>query len=385
MNKKTSRWLATGALVSSLALAAGSIVPIFALNGTPNTQVEVPISKTWDKGQGVPVPSKAVEFNIAPVTVAAGTPVLNNGIPVQSSIRSEIANATITITPPANSSANMNQQKVSSSGTITPANFNVGNFPSAGLYRFQVTEDTTKLEDGVAQAPLSTAYPGTYYLDVYVQNQVGADGKPTGQKEIKDFILWGQVATSTAANPAGQKKPSMDFLNNYTTNPLTITKIITGNSADSTRTFAFEVTVTPDNTSDTFYVTKTIKGAPQTVETINSANSFKFTVDLGQNDSFTIQGLSAKDKYTVQETDTTMDAQGYSVVPINVKGPDTWDENTKTLTGDTSGGADSYTWNNYRHDTIPTNYISTYGPYIAGLAVLGGLGFVMLRKKKVSE
>lgn len=119
----------------------------------------------------------------------------------------------------------------------------------------------------------------------------------------------------------------------------------------------------------------------------NAGTGFE-TISLGNGESFSVYGLTVGDSFTVQETDATLTKDTY-VTTITETGQtnlaDIDTDNRKISVGTTAKPITkntAFTVENKKAGTVPTAFFTTYGPYVAGLALLGGLGYAMFEKKK---
>ncbi len=376
MNTLKKGLMSIAALSLAAVMGGAMLTPAFAKNGNTNTPgISIDIVKTLHKDPNVPVPQDPVVFNIQPGTQADINVSSYNGNPIYPGI-ANVFPSTVSIAPVANTTTIIqsgNPVVYSNHATLTPSS--TATFPRAGIYRYVVTEQTPTY-DGLALTPNSTA---SYYLDVYVTNNV-----TTNAKEVTDIIAWnaGQAGASTA-NPSTFKVDQFDFSNTYTTHDLTIQNYITGNAADTSLVFDYTLKVNTTEPNQTLYV-QMPDGSYQTLQATNGVATLP-NIKLGQNQTFTVYGLSANDTFTVTETNPQPDYNVSINLASGDKSDDTVDAMTETLTGKVGTSDDTWNFVNYRQGTVPTAFFTTYGPYVAGVAVLGGLGYAMFRKKKDNE
>lgn len=414
-----------------LTLLVLGTAPIKALNGdTNNPDKTIDITKTLTKKANTPIPNTPFTFSVTIPTekdIADSQSSKPNqtipniaGVPVYPG-KPDVFETSYTISAP----ADLDSSTTLAASQIDPTNATTGTYPKLyqpvtldptakvtnptatfgkpGLYRYVIQETSTGFPGITVTSPAANKY----YLDVYVIN----DGN-SGQLKIADIIAWNaSMQSSSTGALVDFKTDEFNFINNYSTSELKISKVVAGNAADLNKEFQFSLSITPDNAKDEFVLiapdntsssTKT-----QTLKATAAGNPITTTVSLKNGQQFVVYGLTAKDAYSVKETDLEVTDGAYTG-GISPKTNDTKGTviDSRTPGGNTSvdptdptktiynvsvegeqGDTDKYwEFTNTREVTgIPTNYISTYGPYIAGLAVLGGLGFVMLRKKKASE
>lgn len=234
-------------------------------------------------------------------------------------------------------------------------NVNVSVFEKPGVYHYLVTE-TQGTYDGIT-------YDVTpRHLYVFVVNATNGY-EVDAIKVVKD----GETA----------KADNLKIVNSYgdgTTNDdihdFIIKKTVTGNQGHKNMPFSFTVTINGDNTdkagAEKYMAVKKPKTGGE--ETIHITDGVAENFTLMDGETLHIYGLSGKDTYTVVETDANTD--GYTTtVPGNAAG---------TLT------ADGITVEFINHKDVgpATGVAMTFAPYVLLVAAAGGLGAVVLGKKK---
>lgn len=368
--------LSAAALSLAVAFGSATMISAYAKNGNTNTPgISIDIVKTIYKNQNTPIPQEDVVFTITPATQADINVSSYNGNPIYPGVAG-VFPATVSITPDTNTTANIqsvNPIEFTNHATLTPT-ATANTFPRAGIYRY-VVEEQAPTVDGLELTPNSTP---SYYLDVYVTNDV-----TTNVLSISDILAWNSgKAGGTTTNPTTFKVDRFDFSNTYTTHNLTIDNYITGNAADTSLIFTYNLSVKTSEQNQILYVLMP-DGSYQTITAVNGVATLN-GLQLGQNQKFEIFGLSANDEFTVTQTPVA----DYSLdigLASGDKTDDTPDAATGTLTGKVTTTNDVWNFVNYRQGTVPTAFFTTYGPYVAGVVVLGGLGYAMFRKKKDNE
>lgn len=358
------KFMATAVALSMAMFTFGAVsTPAHALNGGPNKTLDLPIEKTWNKPANSPVPQTPVTFSVAPVTIPAGAQIGYGGIPLESGVAGAF-DTTYTINAPQNNTANLAATTVSAQTTMTPKG---SVFTHAGLYRYQVTENTPTFP-GLAPTPTT---PTKYYVDVFVQNTASG-------LAVEDVIAF-DVTNGTAANLP--KADVLAFQNTYTTFELSFTESTQGNGADMTKAFDYTLSLTADNANDVFYVDVTRNG---TTTTTTHTGTFNQSISLNNGDTVVVRGLSAGDTYTITESNPA--TEGYFIQINQTAGGNGQNpaQGVLSVTGKPTANT-AYTFINTRTSNVPTAFFTTYGPYVAGVAVLGGLGYAMFRKKKDNE
>ena len=230
-------------------------------------------------------------------------------------------------------------------------------FTEPGVYHYLVTE-TQDTYDGITY----DVTPRHVY--VYVVN--GTDGyEVEAVKVVKD----GDTAKEDnlkIVNSYGDGSTPNDDIHDFI-----IKKTVTGNQGHKNKPFSFTVTIDGDDAdkegAEKYMAVKTPKTGE--AETIHITDGLTQTFTLMDGETLHIYGLSEKDKYTVTETDYSAD--GY----------------TTTVKGDNAEGfltADGITVEFINHKDVgpATGVAMTFDHYVLLVAAAGGLGAVVLGKKK---
>lgn len=255
-------------------------------------------------------------------------------------------------------------------GTI---NVDVDVFEETGVYEYI-------LQETIAQ------YDGITYDEqkIHIYLSVGNNDAGNG-KRILSF--WATSENDKGVENTATKLDGLNFINKYGYNDtedkiheFKVMKIVSGNQGEKTRDFNFTITIDGDDTDKTDggkekykVVKKTIEvSGEETIETIidediiTDATAATFT--LQHNQILHIYGLSEKDTYTVIENDANAD--GYTTdVTGNATGSLTDDETTVVFENNKNVGP-------------ATGVAMTFAPYVLLVAAAGGLGAVVLGKKK---
>lgn len=324
MLKKTIRRL--GALAMVLAMA----VSVFAVNAsaaeTVNEKQDVTITKNISADDNVRVPEATYTF-----TIAAGDPDSARNIYAgeMNAISQAVNNIVFT---------EGGERTGSTTFKVTAAGFT-----KPGIYRYTVTETASPLPDGMTLASPKT-------MLVYVE-------QVNGVNSIAAVIVDGADEGS---------KTDFSFTNDYATNNMTVKKVITGNQANLSGEWEFEITV-QGQAGEKFATSKDVvleSGVPTKVK-------------LGHNQTITIYGLSASDTYTVKEVEANTD--GY-VTTIN---------GAATENGETSGNAAtadvSIEYKNEKNIATPGGVIMTIAPYALMVVLAGAFAVVFLTRRNRAE
>lgn len=322
MLKKTIRCL--GALAMVLAMA----VSVFAVNASAaNNPETVTINKVLTKSADAPVPNTSFSFKIE--AGEAGT--------YQQDGKADIAITPGTAMQNVTTGAGVeaaDKLSVSYTATIT-----LPTYTAAGIYSYKVSE-----VDG--------EYGGISYSDkvytmlVFVDNTnsvyaVSIDGKGLG-------------------------KENLNFTNEYATKNVTVKKVIEGNQADMDA--EFNITITIQGTAGKSYTV--VNGNSTTTITAGENGEASTTIALGHDETYTVSGLSAGDKYTVAEEDYS--GQGYTVSYSGQYQDATANNNTVTVT-------------NTKNATTPGGVIMTIAPYALMVVLAGAFAVVFLTRRNRAE
>lgn len=309
MLKKTIRRL--GALAMVLAMA----VSVFAVNasaaGTVNKSQDVTITKNiTTANEKVRVPGATNTF-----TITAGDP---------DSSRNIYAGEMEAISQAANDIVFTEGGGKTGNTTFT---ITAEKFTKPGIYRYIVTETVKAPTAGIDGMTLASAKT----LLVYVEQVDGVNS----------------IAAVIVDGATEENKSDFTFTNTYDTNNVTVKKVISGNQANMSGEWEFEITVT-GQTGEKFATSK---------DGVVLESGVPTKVKLGHNQTITIYGLSAKDTYTVKET--------YA----NTDGYETKIDGVKTANGVATGNAKekdvSIVYTNTKQITTPGGVIMTTTPQLS--------------------
>lgn len=230
-------------------------------------------------------------------------------------------------------------------------------FTEPGVYHYLVTE-TQDTYDGITY----DVTPRHVY--VYVVN--GTDGyEVEAVKVVKD----GDTAKEDnlkIVNSYGDGSTPNDDIHDFI-----IKKTVTGNQGHKNKPFSFTVTIDGDDAdkegAEKYMAVKTPKTGE--AETIHITDGVPQNFTLMDSETLHIYGLSEKDKYTVTETDYSADGYTTTVKENNAEG---------TLTAD----GITVEFINNKQVGPATGVAMTFAPYVLLVAAAGGLGAVVLGKKK---
>ena len=287
--------------------------------------------------------------------------------------------------------------------------FSAVEFDEPGIYRYIITET-----QGTAQA-VTYDTDSTRVLDVYVTDNDGTlkvsayilhanDGTVTfdGTTYGSDGSVISGATTQTEGVDTSDYK-SQGFTNEYTTHDLTFGKEVKGNQGSKDKYFEFTLVISnavagtkynvvldkAEATSGTNAATiAENQGKTNVTEIVVPDGKTSVTTNFYLQDGqyITVQGLAKDTVYDLSENN-----EDYASAEGIEKTDSTFDKNNDSeydeLKDDVSGtvaGVDIYTgFTNTRQGTIPTGVIlSVAAPVVIGLAVLGGIIFLVIRNKK---
>ena len=281
--------------------------------------------------------------------------------------------------------------------TIT-VSFSAVTFPSAGVFRYEITETATYTNTGVTNGGSHTRY-----LDVYVKNAATA-----GQFEIYGYVLFtnnnnidGTSGASDEDKVAAAVKTEGfvgDSADKYYTYNLTIGKDLEGDPGMINNQFPFGISFTGSETGVLPIISKTGTATIPTWSTAGDISSFNTTADSGSLKLASAArvkitgipiGTSVEifEKNNVTGTTYSSASQGAdtnaavkSIAPSVVS-------NTAVVNAQTAGSAEDkiVTFTNTLSTISPTGYVSRYAPY--GLMLIAGviLLVIVLKRRKHSD
>lgn len=230
-------------------------------------------------------------------------------------------------------------------------------FTEPGVYHYLVTE-TKGNYNGITY----DVTPRHVY--VYVVN--GTDGyEVQAVKVVKDKET-DKADNLTIVNSYGDGTTPEDDVHDFI-----IKKTVTGNQGNKNKEFSFTVTIDGDDTDkagkEKYKAVKTPKTGDPEIMHITDEEAATFTLMDGE--TLHIYGLSEKDEYTVTEADYSKEGYTTKVKDNNAKGKLEADGVEVEFINDKNVGP-------------ATGVAMTFAPYVLLVAAAGGLGAVVLGKKK---
>ncbi|WP_416334596.1 Spy0128 family protein [Anaerococcus sp. DFU013_CI05] len=229
-----------------------------------------------------------------------------------------------------------------------------------GVYRFNITENDTTIA-GI------TKDPSTMTVDAFVTTTNGTDRK------VEYFIV----------SENGQKA-NLNFENKLETQDITLTKTISGNQANLSDKFTFNIVVSSATDKTVSYTITDASGTAKTgqVTTGKGISSTQMT----NGSTIKIEGLAAGDKLAVSETDSN-NYGGYEAT-ATYNGADVIKNQSLPVTDASftvAAGGDTIQWTNSRKAEIPTGLIENIAPFVLAIAAAGVIFFVYFNRDKNEE
>lgn len=226
--------------------------------------------------------------------------------------------------------------------------------------------------------------PGVYhYLVTETQGTYDGITYDTTPRHVYVFVINGDEsyeveAVKVVIDGEEDKADSLKVINKYGDNTpdddihdFIVKKTVTGNQGDKNMDFSFTITIDGDDTDkkdkELYKAVKTLKNGEEEIIHIKDEEATSFA--LKDTETLHIYGLSEKDKYTVTETDYT--AEGYTTTIKD-----------KNATGQLEADGVVVEFINDKNVGPATGVAMTFAPYVLLVAAAGGLGAVVLGKKK---
>ena len=349
---------------SLMSIATALVMVLLSL--APGVQVQaantaaVGTTTTFDEylimGSDANVPNVTFTFTVTPGAAADATatsPRIEAGIgtPTAGTAVFGPTNNTYT-TVQDNDSVTLGTNEKYAKQTVT-VDFTGISFPAPGIYRYVVTEAFDPVNGVAADAS------ATRTLDVHVRYAEGSETELT--------ISYYEMRN-------GEKK-SAGFTHEYSTNNLTLKKVVTGNQGDRNKQFTFTVTLTAQAGNQY----KVVQGNDVSSLTVGEQGTVTGTFQIKHNETVEILGLAVGDTFTISENDYT--TESYTTT-YTVNGGDsvTGCDLDATQMGDT---AMEIVFTNHRQGTVPTGILMEAEPYlILGAVVLAALAVLIVSGKK---
>lgn len=241
-------------------------------------------------------------------------------------------------------------------------------FDIPGVYHYVVSETKGSYE--------GIKYDQSSY-DVYVYVYKDANGgKYVGNViSVKD----GEIA----------KEDGIVFTNDYgkdddndSTHDVTIQKNITGNQANMSAKYNFDVTINGQDSGEYYkVVVKETADSEEVVYAVASGSKQAYTI--GHDGTIKIYGLSESDTYTVTEQEANTDGYTLTVTEDGKTTATVSKTNGKDtgINGTVAEDGAQVTFTNNKDVTAPTGVIMNIAPYALMVALAGVLAFFFLRRR----
>ena len=375
LSRKNLGRVATTFLATAM-LASLTAVPAFAEDkGIYETGESFTITKNLTVPANVLTPDVTFEFDVsAPNGPVSGT---LNGMKIEAGDAGDVTMQTgADFDPETNADDTANARTVSEKATFK---VNLTEYEHAGVYKYTISEKNDNVEGVNYKAPSKDLY-------VFIQNQTDENGDYIKDDEGNVLLEVAYTMVVEAGEDATiQENKSDSFDNDYGKDPegdpnvfdLTLTKEITGNAADLGDKFTFKFTVN-GNVGGEKYVM--LYNGNKTIITEGEVQR----VELGDDDSVTIYGLSKSDSYTI--TEEYGDKTGYSTTATINNGENVLENGSLDVAYGTGENQDiteahNVVYTNSRDSAAPTGIAMDIAPY-ALLVVIAAAGcFVFLRKR----
>ncbi|MDO4360563.1 MAG: FctA domain-containing protein, partial [Escherichia coli] len=353
IGRVAATFLATAMLASISAVSALAEGEQF--NGTTNTDGDytVTMQKVVKVPGNVYAPNATFSFT-ATANYEAET---FNGIPVETTTNGTPAAVTVSDATFTSSATAATNNEYTQNFTIT---VDLSQYSHAGVYKYLLKE-TVGNKTGI------TYDTQEKYLYVIIEN--GQNGA---------LSVAGVVVKNKADNTTTDAGKSTSFTNSYIgatpdadTTDLTLTKTISGASANKNQEFSFTISIdngtagqtgSQDNQVFKYWNDANKNNTEEEGETGTvTANGDDLTLSLGNGEKVVIYGLRSGDTYTITEANVTggKTADGYTV---KING--TADNATGVNNGTVANADISVNYENVRDSVTPTGLVMDIAPYI---------------------
>lgn len=360
MKRRMNKRMATAALAGAMVLSMNGMAWAEPETGTTTEVKEFNFTKEVTTDGNTYAPNTVFEFTISNgaegnITDSTNkTKVVYPGVTGGLSFKNDTNS--ITFTPGDTVAASY-----TGTGTITVDDTK---FTKPGIYHY-VLKETAGTYDGITYDSIEKhiyVYVANNGTDLIVEAVTVADGKD------------GEIGTEA-------KSDTLKFTNVYgdgtpddKIHDFKVKKTVSGNQGEKERAFSFKITITPSTVGEKYkavidegkYSESQIVIQDENLE--DDSTNATATFSLKHDQTLHIYGLSENDEYTVIENDANTD--GYTTaVPGNATGNLTTDNVVVEFINDKTVGP-------------ATGVAMTFAPYVLLVAAAGGLGAVVLGKKK---
>lgn len=369
MKRRMNKRMAAAALAGAMVLSMNGMAwadP--ATDSAPTTDTEVStqnlvIKKKILKDENVYVPKADFEFGVIPSTEQTGLKDEEGNALKSPENGVMILNRNITSTPGAD---DIGKKEVIVGST--EISIDATKFEHPGVYRYEIKEvKPADITNGVGYTD------EVKYFDVYIEYD-------------ENGSLVAKYYTCVTADDSKVKDDGI-FENTYKKDTeevdgglhdLTITKTVEGNQADRKREFNFSITISGEEEEQYYLEIINSNGESEAPLTLVSGTTVGIT--LAHNDSAVIHGLDSNDTYVITEED--LSSENYTTSYNVNDGSDIEVVIDKMAHGEMGDTDKSVNFVNEKNVTTPTGIAMTFAPYVLLVAAAGGLGAVVLGKKK---
>lgn len=424
--KKTRRLIASLFMTSAMIVTA--VVPTMAVTTyTPVTGGKVTFTKYLVLDKNASVPNDTFTYTIAGGDAVAGSTSTfavyegddedrtNGAATVGSAI---FTSESSTTAGAANDDITNSADKKYAQATVV-VDFSGVTFNEPGVYRYVLTENQLSAT-GSQNAGISYDIGNTgannriRTIDVYVEDNGGtlvvgnngANANDTANGNLQNdaatpatagYVMYvGEVTTAPAIAGTNITTKSDNFINEFESYDLTLSKEVTGNQGSRDKYFEFTVAITGANGVTTYAVditdadattgtngASTTEHTNPTTITTNASGTATQTFYLQHGQSIVIKGLAKDTAYTI--TETSESADGYTTT-ATITGDTTGTTNENGVVSDTGINEDTtVAFTNDKDGIIPTGIITKVGPAVAGAVILFTVVIVLSIKSKKDE
>jgi hypothetical protein len=401
------------ASIMTLSMCAVSALSAGAVDAKDYSKLPV-TKKLVVNSEKTVVPEATFEFEMNPVAAAdlkdsSGNPLKDtNGTVIQ--VGPDLADNTLDIT------FNEDNTAADDAGELTMTNADTlkydyfdltkfdGKFNNTGVYRYEVTETGSLVNDEIKNISYITYDETTYYVDLYVvQNDKG------------EYVVNSYVLTKVDADGTETAKPdSVTFKNKYNCSDINIYKTVEGTEYQQGEYYNFKILIpvggkTIDLVDGSYFLAKIIDSAGSAVkdDRVDENGYLKLYVRGDTIDSPMTEGTAFKLKagehlqildvpttmiYKVEEDKDTAAAEGYTVtynydeeggISTSTMGNKT-NQSGCTVQGTVNSSKNTVTFKNTRNITPNTGLSFDVLPYALIVLVAACGGVLLIIKKKIN-
>lgn len=416
MMKKIFALVLAVVMVLAMGTTAFADTTVTDYAGTTQTTVSgnnIPLVKSIvffnpDSTYAVREPNITYNYTIAPADVDDATRTVTDANSHSAVVKDGVsggvsASASISFTDTTTVTASTSGvvKEESTNLTVTPSAFS-----APGIYRYVITETTTKDNVEAVGIERDNDYVSTRYLDVYIRRNA------SDEMELYGAVIFRAESEETSITNTAPTTKTEGFdttvtsgyesdvlVDKYYTYNLEVGKKVSGSLADKNHDFPFSVVltgtlsnaVTVDVTNDGTYA-GTLNATPSV-----STTALTLTPKLSNGEKLTVKGLPAGTTAAVTETNDTFDtytaAATVQTTAVNLDNDSTSKSIAKDATAalktaaniQTKTAIDSIVFNNDLTEVSPTGVVLRIAPYAIMLAAGVTLFVVFAVKRRKNE